>query len=98
MFFTVSVRYTMKVNALADVAVPPGAVTATSAAPAVRAGVVAVMDVALFTVNALAAVPPNDTAVAPVKLVPVRVTEVPPVVGPVAGETAVIVGAVSGAS
>jgi hypothetical protein len=38
---------------------------------------VAVICVDEFTVNELAAVPPNDTAVAPVKLVPVIVTIVP---------------------
>ena len=35
---------------------------------------------------------PKLTAVAPVKLVPVMVTVVPPVVGPVSGLTAVTVG------
>ena len=36
--------------------------------------------------------PPNLTALAPVRLVPVMVTEVPPAVGPEEGETAVTVG------
>jgi hypothetical protein len=53
----------------------------------VPAGDVAVIEVALLTVNELAAVLPNFTAVAPVKLVPVMVTLVPPPVGPVLGET-----------
>ena len=44
------------------------------------AGVVAVICVALFTVNDAAATLLNVTAVAPVKLVPVIVTEVPPAV------------------
>ncbi len=35
---------------------------------------------------------PNFTAVAPVKLVPVIVTVVPPVVGPLVGDTLVTVG------
>ena len=51
------------------------------------------MEVALLTVKVVAAVAPNFTAVAPVKLVPVTVTEVPPVVGPEVGLTAVTVGA-----
>ena len=57
------------------VAVPPGVVTATL--PEAPAPTVAVILVALTTVNALAATPPNVTAVAPVKLVPVMVTLVP---------------------
>ena len=36
--------------------------------------------------------PPKLTAVAPLKLVPVMVTTVPPVVGPLLGLTAVTVG------
>jgi hypothetical protein len=59
----------------------------------VPAGEVAVIDVALLTVNAEAADPPKVTAVAPVKLVPVIDTLVPPVVGPLVGETDVTVGA-----
>ena len=55
--------------------VPPGVVTVTSTAPALPAGEVAVICVALLTVNEVAAVPPNFTAVAPVKLVPVIVTD-----------------------
>ena len=39
-----------------------------------------------------AAVPPKLTALAPVRLVPVTVTTVPPVVGPEAGLTPVTVG------
>ena len=48
--------------------VPPDVVTTMSTVP-VPAGAVAVMLVSLFTVN-VAAVPPNVTAEAPVKLVP----------------------------
>ena len=59
--------------------------TVTSTVPAAPAGAVAVMEVALLTVKVVAAVAPNFTAVAPVKLVPVTVTEVPPVVGPEVG-------------
>jgi hypothetical protein len=41
--------------------------------------------VALATVTLVPAVPPNEAAVAPVRLVPVMVTVVPPVAGPVVG-------------
>ncbi len=64
---------------------PPGVVTATSTAPAACAGVVAVMVVALTTVTLVAGTPPNVTAVAPVRLVPVMVTLVPPTVVPLVG-------------
>lgn len=57
------------------------------------AGEVAVIWVALLTAKDAAAVPPNLTAVAPVKLVPVMITLVPPVGGPVLGLTLVTVGA-----
>ena len=62
--------------------VPPGVVTVTSTVPAVPAGAVAVILVALLTVTFAALVGPNLTAAAPVKLVPVIVTVVPPAVGP----------------
>ena len=51
-------------------------------------GAVAVMLVALLTVKLVAAVVPNLTALAPVKPVPVIVTEVPPVLGPEVGADA----------
>jgi hypothetical protein len=44
-----------------------------------------VIDVALLTVNEVAAVAPNFTAVAPLNDVPVMVTDVPPAPGPLAG-------------
>jgi hypothetical protein len=65
--------------------VPPEFVTVTSTVP-LPAGEVAVIDVALLTVNEVAAVPPNFTAVAPVNDVPVMVTGVPPAPGPLFGE------------
>ena len=65
----------------------------TSTVPAEPAGDVAVIDVALFTVKEVALVLPNFTAVAPVKLVPVIATLVPPAVGPLVGLTPVTVGA-----
>jgi hypothetical protein len=57
------------------------------------AGELAVIVVALTTVTPVADDPPNTTAVAPVKLVPVMVTAVPPATGPVVGEIEVTVGA-----
>ena len=71
--------------------VPMGVVTKTLAVPAVPAGVVAVMVVELTKAKVAALTPPMVTPVAPVKLVPVMVMAVPPVVGPVAGEILVIV-------
>jgi len=59
----------------------------------VPAGEVAVIDVDELKVKPVAAVPPKLTAVTPVKLVPVMVTDVPPAVGPDAGEIPVMVGA-----
>ena len=70
--------------------------TVTSTVPAAPAGEVAVIEVALLTVNDTEAVP-NFTAVVPVKLVPVIVTLVPPAVVPDVGLMAVTVGAGGGA-
>jgi hypothetical protein len=72
--------------------VPPTVVTFTSIVP-VPAGEVAVIDVAEVTVKLVAAVAPNVTAVAPVKPVPVIVTDVPPDSGPVVGAIDVTLGA-----
>ena len=72
--------------------VPPGAVTVTSVCHAGSAGEVAVIEVDEFTVTLVAAVAPNMTELAPVRLVPVTVTEVPPAVDPEAGLTPVTVG------
>ena len=52
----------------------------------------AVMVVSLTTIMFVVAVPPTVAAVAPVKLVPVMVTEVPPSVVPLVGEIEVTVG------
>ena len=79
-------------NVPADVAVPPTVVTLTVTAP-LPAGATAVIWVAELTTYAVAAVPPKLTAVAPVKLVPVMTTLVPPPVGPDVGASPVIVGA-----
>ena len=50
------------------------------------------ISVAETTVKLVAATVPKTTLVAPVKLVPVMVTVVPPAGGPEVGETAVTVG------
>ncbi len=77
------------VKLLVLVAVPPGVVTAMG--PVVAAvGTVAVICVFELTVNVVAVVPLNFTAVAPVKPVPVITTEVP--TGPLVGLNDVIVG------
>jgi hypothetical protein len=72
--------------------VPPTVVTVTSTVPAAPAGEVAVMLVALTTVNEVAAVDPKLTAVAPVRTVPVIVTVFPPPSRPAVGEIPVTVG------
>src|SRR5712692_1250792 len=64
---------------------PPAVVTVTSTGPAAPAGLVAAIDVAELTVKLVAVVLPNLTTVAPVKLVPVIVTLVPPAAGPLVG-------------
>jgi hypothetical protein len=81
-----------KWSALVIADVPPGPVTVTLTVPAACAGEVAVIDVALLTTKLVAAVEPKWTAVAPLKLVPVMVTLVPPLTGPTFGLTAVTVG------
>ncbi len=60
-------------------------------APVAPLPTVAVIAVALTTLKAVAALPPNFTPVAPVKLVPVMVTTVP--VPPLLGENEVMIGA-----
>ena len=85
--------YTNRPSALVGL-VPPAVVTVTSTVP-VPDGDVAVIEVALLTVNVAALAPPNLTAVAPVKLAPVIVTLVPPAGGPRWGEIDVIAGAVA---
>ncbi len=73
--------------------VPPGVVTVMSTVPAVPAGAVAVIWVALSRVNDLAALAPKSTAVAPVKSLPDITTEVPPAPGPPDGLSARTTGA-----
>ena len=72
--------------------VPLGVVTVTSTVPEDPAGDTAVRVVEDVTLNDVAATEPNLTDVAPVKLVPVTVSEVPPAVEPVLGLTLVTVG------
>jgi len=55
-----------------------------------RAGVIQVIIVALTTVNVVASTPPIVTEVAPVKSLPLIVTNVPPFVLPDSGKTPVI--------
>ena len=80
------------VNAAVAVAEPPAVVTTTFCAPDPE-GVVAVSVVEFTTVKPVAATPPMVTLLAPVKLVPTIVNEVPPSAGPVFGLTLAIVGA-----
>ena len=72
----------MYVNARVAVSVPPAVVTATSFAPALPAGVTAVMLVDEITFTLVAATPSTVTLLAPVKFVPVMVIAVPPRVVP----------------
>ena len=71
---------------------PPELVTVTVTAPAVPAGVVAVMVVLLTTVTLVADALPKVTVAPAVKFVPVMVTAVPPATGPLLGLTLVTVG------
>jgi hypothetical protein len=68
-------------------------VTTTFTAPAACAGVVAVICVPLATTTFVAGVPPNVTVAPVTKFVPVMLTAVPPVVGPLLGLTLLTVGA-----
>ena len=72
---------------------PTGLVTVTVTAPALPAGVVAVIVVLFTTTTFVAAVPPNVTVAPAAKFVPVIVTAVPPAVDPLFGDTLVTVGA-----
>ena len=67
-------------------------VTTTVTAPAARAGVTALIVVALTTLTFVAALPPNVIVAPEEKFVPVMLTDVPPAVVPELGETDVTVG------
>ena len=72
--------------------VPYGVVTVTSTVrPNGTAGAVAAIEVPEVTVK-VAGKPPKETAVAPVKVVPVMVTAVPPTAGPELGLTEATLG------
>jgi hypothetical protein len=71
--------------------VPPAVLTVTSTVP-VPAGEVAVIDVLELTAKFVALTEPKLTAVAPVKLAPEMVTEVPPPPGPLLGVTELTLG------
>ena len=77
---------------MVEVAVPPLVVTTTLTAPAACAGVVTVIEVAELAVM-VPAVPPKVTKVAPLRFVPVMVTDCPAAAGPLVGLMLVIVGA-----
>jgi hypothetical protein len=77
---------------LVKVPLRPPTVTVTVTALALLAGVVAVIVVAFTTDTLVAAVPPNVTVAPAAKFVPVMVTTVPPVVGPLFGDMLLTVG------
>lgn len=67
-------------------------VTVTVTAPALPAGVVAVICVLLVTTTLVAAAVPNITVAPEAKFAPVIVTAVPPTVDPLLGDTLLTVG------
>jgi hypothetical protein len=81
-----------KVKSPVPVPVPPAVVTTTLAVPKEPAAVTHVADVGELTTNPVHVRAPIFTSLAPVKLVPVMATEVPPVAGPDVGATDVTVG------
>ena len=79
-------------NPLVRLPLCPLPVTATVTAPALPAGVVAVIVVLFATTTLVAAAPPNVTVAPAAKFVPVSVTAVPPAVDPLFGVTLLTVG------
>ena len=77
---------------LARLPLCPFTVTVTVTAPALPAGVVAVIVVPFTTTTLVAAAPPNVTPAPAAKFVPVIVTAVPPSVVPLLGLTLLTVG------
>lgn len=77
----------LKWSCLVIALVPLGVLTVMSVVAEVPAGETAVIELAEFTVKLLAGIAPKLTAPAPVKLVPVIVTLVPPAAGPLVGLT-----------
>jgi hypothetical protein len=90
---TVGAATYVKWSAALVAEVPPVATTVTSTVPAEPAGALTVSEVEELTTTLVPAVAPNFTDVTFVKSVPVTVTDVPAVVGPWFGLTAVTVGA-----
>ena len=82
----------MYLSALLVAEVPPALVTVTSTVPAASAGATAVIELAELTVTLVAATLPKLTVLPATNPVPVIATEVPPVVVPLVGLTAVTVG------
>jgi hypothetical protein len=80
------------VNPVAKLPLCPLTVTVTVTVPALPAGVVAVIWVALTTATLVAAAAPNVTVAPVAKFVPVIVTAIPPAVEPLFGDTLVTVG------
>ena len=81
------------VKTFVPVAVPFGVTTITLTAPGVGLyGVLAMIDVEFSTENAVVALPPIETELAPTRFRPVMLTPVTPAIGPVAGVTCVTVG------
>src|SRR6266851_2786080 len=85
------------VNAPVAVALWPPVLTTTSTAPTACAGVVAMIVLALPTLTFVAALPPNVTVVVPLvlKFEPLIVTAVPPLAGPLLGDTLPMLGVVT---
>jgi hypothetical protein len=81
------------VNPFVKLPLCPLTVTVTVTAPALPAGVVAVIEVLLTTITPVAALLPNVTVAPEAKFVPVIVTDVPPVAGPLFGDTLLTEGA-----
>jgi hypothetical protein len=84
--------FVTKVNAPALPPVPPVPVSVTATGASAWAGVLTVTFVGPVTCTVVPGAPPNVTALAPVRLVPVTVTGVPPATGPFDGVTEVMVG------
>jgi hypothetical protein len=89
---TVGVASYMSSSSAVTAVEPTGVVTATSTMLAAWGGVVALIEVPEVTEYELAATRPNETALVPLKPVPVMVTVVGPAVRATAGLTALIVG------
>lgn len=88
---TVGVPTYVNLSAGEVVLVPVGVVTVTSTVPAALAGLDTTISEPVFTMIVPAA-EPNFTEVAPVNVVPVTITSVPPAVVPYVGEIPVTVG------